>query len=121
MSEDVHCRQQGVNQPTTAIKAGDVVPLAALLKASNEDQQQLCIRLTGLTNEWSSPFNIDQIGRVWVKLGRMGSSEEDLVRAEITLDGPTVFIQLTREEGRWPFRIVNDSDTDVVVGQNVRV
>ncbi|TPX30777.1 hypothetical protein SmJEL517_g05746 [Synchytrium microbalum] len=118
MSDDVHCRQQGVNQPTIAVKSGDVVPLANLLKATTEGQQQLCIRLTGLTNEWSSPFNIDQIGRVWVKLGRMGSSEEDLVRAEIMLDGPTVFIQLTREEGRWPFRIVNDSDVDVVIGQN---
>ncbi|TPX42076.1 hypothetical protein SeMB42_g05292 [Synchytrium endobioticum] len=116
MSEDVHCRQQGVNQPTVAIKAGDVVPLASLLRG--EGRQQLCTRLTGLTNEWSSPFNIDQVGRVWVKLGRMGSSEEDLVRAEITLDGPTVFIQLTREEGRWPFRIVNDSEVDVVIGQN---
>ncbi|KAJ3192438.1 hypothetical protein HK101_006567 [Irineochytrium annulatum] len=95
-------------------KAGQSVPLVYF---NESDARQLCLRLSGLMDEWSSPFNVNQIGQVFIKLRRMGSGVEDLLRAEVMLDAATVFIALTREEGRWPFRVENNSDVAITFWQ----
>jgi len=49
----------------------------------------------------------------------MNSSQEDLLRADVLLEGATIFVIVNREEKNWPFRIENRSDTDVIVAQHV--
>ncbi|KAJ3092913.1 hypothetical protein HK102_000456 [Quaeritorhiza haematococci] len=109
MNDDVHCRQGGT---TILVKAKETRPLH-YLKATREGELQLSVRLTGLINEWSSPFDMNQIGRIFVKLRRMGNEEEDLIRTEVILEGATIFLMLNKEEGPWPFRIDNTCDVDV--------
>ncbi|KAJ3110151.1 hypothetical protein HK100_003137 [Physocladia obscura] len=109
MSEDLQCRQHPKHQPIL-IKSKASVPIH-YFKAN--ESRQLCLRMDGLMDEWSSPFNIDQVGRTFVKLGRLGSIEEDLIRVEVILENATLFVILSREEGRWPIRIDNNSDVDV--------
>jgi len=65
-----------------------------------------------------APFNIDELGRVHVKLGK-SDEETDLVRTEILLEDATVFVILNKEEGKWPFRIENYSDVNVTFYQQV--
>lgn len=54
---------------------------------------------------------------MYSKMGRMGSAELDLFRIEVMIEGPTIFVFLHREEGRWPFRIDNFSNVNVSVYQ----
>ncbi|KAJ3106617.1 hypothetical protein HDU97_005982 [Phlyctochytrium planicorne] len=109
MSEDVFCRQNP-SAPTTLVKSGDYIPV---LYFSELEQRQLSLRLSGLMDEWSSPFTINQIGQMFVKLSRMGSKSEELLRAEVMLEGATVFIVVSKEEGRWPFRVDNFSEVNI--------
>jgi hypothetical protein len=66
----------------------------------------------------SAPFNIDEVGRVHVKVEK---SDEviDLIRTEILLEDATVFVILNKEEGKWPYRIENYSDVNVDFYQQV--
>ncbi|KAI8844441.1 hypothetical protein BJ741DRAFT_543605 [Chytriomyces cf. hyalinus JEL632] len=114
MNEDLHCRQDPKQQPTL-IKAKTSMPL---IHFSEGNMRLLFLRLAGLMDEWSSPFNINQVGRTYVKLGRMGSSEEELIRVEVLLENATLFIIFSREEGRWPIRIENKSDVNVQFWQH---
>ncbi|KAJ3031870.1 UNVERIFIED_CONTAM: hypothetical protein HDU68_011629 [Siphonaria sp. JEL0065] len=113
MNEDLNCRQE-VKQTPTLIKSKSSIPLHYFNERSS---RQLSLRMAGLMNEWSSPFNIDQVGITYVKLGRLGSTEEDLIRTEVILENATLFIILSREEGRWPIRIENKSDATVFFWQ----
>ncbi|KAJ3291062.1 hypothetical protein HK104_006345 [Borealophlyctis nickersoniae] len=116
MDEDLQLRQHG----TTAailLKSKDSLPLHGV-HVLDGSMVQLCCRLTGLTNEWSNPINITEVGRIFVKLGRMGSPEEDLIRAEVILEDATIFVVFVGREKRWPFLIRNQADVDVVVWQH---
>ncbi|ORY51917.1 hypothetical protein BCR33DRAFT_712120 [Rhizoclosmatium globosum] len=113
MTEDLHCRQESKQSPIL-IPSKASVPLHYFMERS---QRQLSLRMAGLMDEWSSPFNIDQVGITYVKLGRMGTTDEDLIRAEVILENATLFIIFSREEGRWPIRVENNSDATVFFWQ----
>ncbi|KAJ3052099.1 hypothetical protein HK097_006900 [Rhizophlyctis rosea] len=115
MDEDLQFRQQGASA-AMLLKAKDSAPLHTI-RIMDEGYAQLSVRLTGLTNEWSNPMNINEIGRIHVKLGRMGSPEEDLVRTEIHIENATIFVVFVQREKHWPFKIVNDTDVDVTIWQ----
>ncbi|KAI8610486.1 hypothetical protein BC830DRAFT_1069804 [Chytriomyces sp. MP71] len=113
IGEDLHCRQ-GAKQQPLLIKSKSSMPLIYFTEGV---PRQLSLRLAGLMDEWSFPFNIDQVGRTYIKLSQMGTSDEELIRAEVVLENATLFIIFSREEGRWPIRIENKSDIDVQFGQ----
>ena len=52
-------------------------------------------------------------------MGTVGSSKEQLLRAEISIRDATIFVTLALETGPWPFRIDNLTDSDVVIYQAV--
>jgi hypothetical protein len=71
----------------------------------------------------SAPISIDDIGTVHFKIP--SSSTENahakLMRATISIDGPTIFIVLSHEsENNWPFTIDNQSSHDLTFCQAVR-
>lgn len=69
----------------------------------------------------SSPINVEDIGVVHFRLRHPERQTSDLVRAEIQIEGPTIFISYDKAENSWPFRIENDSDYSVVLSQLVRL
>lgn len=90
---------------------------ALMYTIPGDDMHQLSFRVIGLMNEWSTSFKINQVGRVYLKLGMMGSTEEKLLKVEVTLKEATVYIVLQIEKGPWPFRIDNTTDTDITIYQ----
>lgn len=114
LGEDLMCRQHGTNSSIVVAPAGH----KAMHYLKPMDQHLLGIKHTGLLNEWSHAFVMNQIGVLYLKLGMTGSEEEDLVRVEVLLDSATLFIAFSRQaEGRWPITIDNTMDVDVVVWQ----
>ncbi|KAJ3227354.1 hypothetical protein HK099_002420 [Clydaea vesicula] len=116
MSEDLNFRQHGSNAVTT-VQAKSSLPFHYL--ELFEDPVLLSVRRTGLLNEWSQPFIVNNIGKTFVKVGKVGGSEEeDLLNVEIVLEGAAIFLIVSRNEGHWPFLIENSSEQDVVIWQS---
>ena len=115
MKDDLLFRQHGQTS-TLAVKPEETLPMH-YLRPTHE--KHLNVKLSGLIDEWSNAFSINQIGAVYVKVGKKGSEEESLIKTEIMLEGATVFLTFSKEEGRWPIRIDNLSDQDIVVWQQV--
>ncbi|KAF8168100.1 vacuolar protein sorting-associated protein 13 [Crassisporium funariophilum] len=78
------------------------------------DEKLLTIAYPGLNAQWSPPINIEDIGSVHLRLCRSGGDKQfDLVRADVRIEGPTIFIFLSLATEGWPFVIENGSDYPV--------
>ncbi|GES89872.1 vacuolar protein sorting-associated protein vps13 [Rhizophagus clarus] len=108
LNEDINFREPESSNAIT-IKSKDRAPLHFLRKGN---VKQLMLSYPGLNKSWSAPFNIDEIGRVHVQVGK-SDEVTDLIRTEILIEDATVFVILNKEEGKWPYRIENYSDVDV--------
>lgn len=111
-SQDLSFAQSGVLQPKV-LKPGQVVPLMKLHTNPEHDDYHLCVRFSNMLGAWSSPFSLTQVGNIFLKLGRVGSLTEDLIRVDITIEKATIFVTFSQAEERWPFKIENGTDVDV--------
>ncbi|KAK3196447.1 Vacuolar protein sorting-associated protein 13 [Lecanicillium sp. MT-2017a] len=73
--------------------------------------KQLSLCYAGVDNQWTSPFNIADIGTTHVKIAKPGQRQR-LIRVEILMEDSTVFINLSIETKNWPFSMRNESDTE---------
>ncbi|KAJ2887432.1 Vacuolar protein sorting-associated protein 13 [Coemansia asiatica] len=70
--------------------------------------------------KWSSPFSIDDIGRVYIRMpvdASIDESGEMLVKVDIIMEGACLFVIMQRETRYWPYMIENNTRTDIVVWQ----
>lgn len=82
-------------------------------------EKQLSIKFPGVSNAWSSPFNIQDIGKVHVRLDTEDGSPPTLMKASMLLDDATIFIIFKEEKGKWPYLIVNETAEDILIYQEV--
>jgi hypothetical protein len=70
----------------------------------------------------SPPIKIEDIGSVHLRLRYPGREQEpvQLIRGDVRIDGPTIFISFSSATEAWPFTIENDSDYTATVCQKVR-
>ncbi|WPK23425.1 hypothetical protein PUMCH_000665 [Australozyma saopauloensis] len=66
---------------------------------------------------WSSPFAIDDIGQVFVKIQKENSGQV-LVKVNIATEGATIFIQIMDANSEWPYLIKNYTETDFYIYQS---
>lgn len=90
------------------IKDGALQPLHFLQKSPIK---QLCLSYPDVNSQWSSPFNISDLGTAYIKLAKPGQRQK-LVRTEILMEGATIFLNLSMETRNWPFSMRNESDTE---------
>ncbi|KAJ2597508.1 Vacuolar protein sorting-associated protein 13 [Coemansia sp. RSA 1721] len=72
--------------------------------------------------KWSSPFSIDDIGRVYIRMpvdADIDESGEMLVKVDIIMEGACLFVIMQRETHYWPYMIENNTHTDIVVWQYI--
>lgn len=117
LDQDISFGQSGVLTPRT-LKSNQIMPLLKLLTSPEHDDYHLCVRYTSMLSAWSNPFSLTQIGNIGLKIGKIGSLTEELIRVDISIEGATIFITFSKEEGRWPFRIENHTDVEVNYFQN---
>ncbi|KAJ2786527.1 Vacuolar protein sorting-associated protein 13 [Coemansia interrupta] len=70
--------------------------------------------------KWSSPFSIDDIGRVYIRMPVNSSVQESgelLVKVDIIMEGACLFVIMQRKDRYWPYMIENNTRTDIVVWQ----
>lgn len=111
IQEDINIREPGSSEITT-LTPGTLHPLRYMRQTAG---QQLSLSFPGLNNQWSSPFNIGNVGRVYVKIAKE-KQRQRLVNAEVLLEDATIFVHLSITEN-WPFKIQNESDTEFLFYQ----
>ncbi len=67
--------------------------------------------LSGVNNQWTSPFNISDLGTTHIKIARAGQRQK-LIRVEVLMEDATIFLNLSMEMKNWPFSMRNESDTE---------
>ncbi|KAK9722186.1 Vacuolar protein sorting-associated protein 13 [Basidiobolus ranarum] len=104
------------------LNAGERAPIYITQRETDVLMQ---IRYTELNQDWSSPINLTHIGTNYVKIGpyneerkvryivRDNEDNRDLIKIQISLEGPTIFAFLSKEEQKWPFKIENTSPVDI--------
>jgi vacuolar protein sorting-associated protein 13A/C len=107
MNEEINVREPGSSELMT-LKPKALQPLHFLQKSA---VKQLSLCFPGLNNQWSSPFNISDLGTNHVKLAKVGQRQK-LIRIEILMENATIFLHLTAETKNWPFSMRNESDTE---------
>jgi vacuolar protein sorting-associated protein 13A/C len=114
LNEDLLIREPG-SYNVLAIKSGELSPLHFLRQVP---EKQLCLCFPGVNNQWSSPFNIADVGTIHVKLAK-ANQRQRLIKAEIIMEGATLFVHFSFESRHWPYSMRNESDTEFIFYQAV--
>jgi vacuolar protein sorting-associated protein 13A/C len=112
MNEEINVREPGSSNVMT-LKPSALQPLHFLNKSA---VKQLTLCFPGVNNQWSSPFNISDVGTTHVKLARVGQRQK-LIRVEILMENATIFLHISAETKNWPFSMRNESDTEFMFYQ----
>ncbi|ROW06980.1 hypothetical protein VMCG_04047 [Cytospora schulzeri] len=107
IGEEINIREPSSSDLMT-LKAGQLQPLHFLQKTA---AKQLCLCYPGVDNQWTSPFNISDLGTTHIKIAKAGQRQR-LVRVEILMEDATIFLKMTMETKQWPFSMRNESDTE---------
>ncbi|KAK4695061.1 vacuolar protein sorting-associated protein 13A/C, partial [Lecanoromycetidae sp. Uapishka_2] len=113
LKEQINIREPGSNN-VMSLKTGELLPLHFLKQAP---QKQLCLCFDGVNNQWSSPFNIANVGTVHVKLAKSGQRQQ-LIRVEVIMEAATIFLHISIETKHWPFSMRNESDLEFMFHQS---
>ncbi|PFH54473.1 hypothetical protein AMATHDRAFT_72271 [Amanita thiersii Skay4041] len=113
--EAITFRQHGGTPSSNAIlEAGGRSPLR---RFRADSEKLLTIAYPGLNAQWSSPFDIEAIGAVHFRLRSQETSQMHLIRADIQINGATIFITISPSNDQWPFKIENESDYPIKIRQ----
>jgi vacuolar protein sorting-associated protein 13A/C len=112
MDEEISVREPGSSDLFT-LKPHDLQPLHFLQKSAIK---QLSLCFAGINNQWSSPFNISDLGTTHVKLAKAGQRQQ-LIRIEVLMEDATIFLHISSETKNWPFSMRNESDTEFMFFQ----
>ncbi|EPS41948.1 hypothetical protein H072_4103 [Dactylellina haptotyla CBS 200.50] len=112
LTEDINVRESASSKIMT-LKPGDLLPLHFLRQAH---EKQLTFCFPGLDNQWSSPFNISDIGTIHVKISKSGRRQR-LIRIEVLQEHATIFLHVSMEMKSWPFSMRNESDAEFTFWQ----
>lgn len=75
------------------------------------------IELFSHTSVRSAPINIEDIGSVYFRLG--SSEHRELIRADVKIDGATIFVIFSPATEGYPFLIENGTDFEFKLWQRV--
>ncbi|KAJ5183662.1 hypothetical protein N7492_001278 [Penicillium capsulatum] len=112
LNEDLLVREPG-SSTVHQIKSGELVPLHFLRQVA---EKQLCLCFPGVNNQWSSPFNIADVGTVHVKLAK-ANQRQKLIKVDVVLEGATLFLHFSFEGRYWPYTMRNESDMEFIFYQ----
>jgi len=112
LKEQINIREPG-SSDVMKLKTGELLPVHFMKAAP---QKQLCLCFDGVNNQWSSPFNIANVGAVHIKLAKAGQRQQ-LIRVEVIMEAATIFLHISIETKHWPFSMRNESDMEFMFYQ----
>ncbi|KAI9251543.1 hypothetical protein BY458DRAFT_17568 [Sporodiniella umbellata] len=88
----------------------------ALYQTNRSPIRWLCLRLAGAHHPWSSPVNIQDIGKTFVKADKATGEIPYLIRVSVHITDSTIFATFSKDE-EWPYFVINDSSVDIQFSQ----
>ncbi|KIM85199.1 hypothetical protein PILCRDRAFT_817197 [Piloderma croceum F 1598] len=115
LSESISFREHGVApKDRFVIEPGQRSPLQVMRR---RQEKLLTVAFAGLNAQWSPPINIEDIGSVHLRMRARESDGVRLVRADVQIDGSTIFVAFCPADEGWPITIENDSDYTISIAQ----
>ncbi|VEU24436.1 DEKNAAC105592 [Brettanomyces naardenensis] len=96
------------------LTAGSVCPIYGVPKS---EPKQLVVGF-GDKASWSAPFNINNVGEIYVRVKRLESTAHRLLRVVISTENASIFISVLDAKDLWPYSIRNFSDFEFLVYQS---
>lgn len=112
LDDDIQIIENGSTKSIT-VKSKEVQPLYGLRRI---DQKSLLLKFNNSNKPWSSPFAIDDVGQVFLKVYKE-SVGQVLLKVNTIMENATIFIQVENANNNWPFSIRNFSDSEFYVYQ----
>lgn len=112
LKDEINIREPASSE-VMKLNSGELLPLKFLKQAP---EKQLCFQYPGVNNQWSSPFNIANVGTVHVKLAK-ANQRQQLIRVEVIMEGAAIFLHISLETKHWPFSMRNESDVEFMFYQ----
>lgn len=103
----------GGSIPPTLIKKDESANLSIMKPDFETGECQLSIKFATNLSKWSNPFTITDLGTVYLKVQKIGTTLEDLIKVDIQMEKATIFVSFSSAEDRWPIRIDNESSIEV--------
>jgi vacuolar protein sorting-associated protein 13A/C len=113
LNEVIECLVVGSCEPFCVSPDG----LKTLYALPRVERKQIRIRLLGGKSEWSSPFNIKDVGLIYLRAFDQ-TKGVTLLKVDILLERGSLFINVSDGENHWPFSIRNFSDQEFLFYQN---
>ncbi|KAI0639418.1 vacuolar protein sorting-associated protein 13 [Trametes polyzona] len=116
-SQPLSFREHGVvpHGLPPALNPGEKRPLHFMRMG---EEKLLTFAIPGLNAQWSPPINLEDIGSVHFRLhAPEGDQRIKLLRADVKIEGPTIFVFVDEATEGWPFTIENDSDHTFTLSQ----
>lgn len=104
--------ENGSNNVFT-LEPNQLLPLYGLRKT---EQKSLLAKFTQGSKTWSSPFTINDIGQIYLKVHKEEVGQV-LLKINILTENGSVFIQIENANNNWPFSIRNFSDAEFYIYQ----
>ncbi|KAK6455080.1 vacuolar sorting [Scheffersomyces xylosifermentans] len=96
------------------IEPNELLPLYGLRRI---EKKSIIIKFLHASKTWSSPFCLDDIGQIFIKVFKENVGQV-LLKVNILMENATMFIQIESANDSWPFSIRNFSDSDFFIYQN---
>ncbi|ONH69567.1 Vacuolar protein sorting-associated protein 13 [Cyberlindnera fabianii] len=112
-SQEIECLVVGSSEPFR-LTPGEHRALYGLPMVP---RNQIMVRLLGGKSEWSSPFNIKDVGQIHLKTYRHDVGVV-LFKVDVMLEEASLFIHIADAENHWPFSIRNFSDHEFLFYQS---
>lgn len=98
----------------TVVAPNELIPLYGLRRI---DQKSLLMKFSHASKTWSSPFALDDVGQLFIKVYKENVGQV-LLKVSILLENATIFIQVENANNNWPYSIRNFSDSEFYICQN---
>lgn len=112
LGEDINIREPSSSE-LLSLKGRALRPLHFLQRGA---VKQLCLCYPGVSNQWTAPFNISDLGITHIKIAKTGQRQR-LIRVETLMEDATIFLNLSLENKNWPFSMRNESDVEFTFHQ----
>lgn len=93
---------------------GELAPLYYLRRS---ELKSLMLKFTHGTKPWSSPFDINDIGQIFLKVQKENAGQA-LIKINVITENATIFIQIESANNNWPFTIRNFTDSEFYLFQS---
>lgn len=95
------------------LESGQLMPLYNLHRI---DKKSIMLKFEKGGKGWSSPFAIDDIGQIYLKIQKEGQGQS-LLKVNIMTENATIFILVENANNQWPYSIRNFTDNELYIYQ----